>query len=161
MLTLASPANICIMSAQLMRMDGRAVECNGLENRRGFTSSVSSNLTPSAIVSSSLWQQAVIIVHHGQSSLSLYLLFPHTPFLSSNALVLSLAVAYCAISAPYPAKTTIQSTSATLCTKTIAPMDHSSLAARTQQLRCFSISLNSLPNPFALPSPTLAAVTKS
>ena len=32
-----------------MRMDGRAVECNGLENRRGLTSSVSSNLTPSAI----------------------------------------------------------------------------------------------------------------
>ena len=34
---------------QPMRMDGRAVECNGLENRRRFTSSVSSNLTPSAI----------------------------------------------------------------------------------------------------------------
>ena len=33
---------------QPMRMDGRAVECNGLENRRGFASSVSSNLTPSA-----------------------------------------------------------------------------------------------------------------
>ena len=32
-----------------MRMDGRAVECNGLENRQGLTSSVSSNLTPSAI----------------------------------------------------------------------------------------------------------------
>ena len=36
-----------------MRMDGRAVECNGLENRRGFASSVSSNLTPSAIKYSS------------------------------------------------------------------------------------------------------------
>lgn len=33
-----------------LRRDGRAVECNGLENRRGFTPSVSSNLTPSAII---------------------------------------------------------------------------------------------------------------
>lgn len=30
-------------------MGGRAVECSGLENRRLFTGSVSSNLTPSAI----------------------------------------------------------------------------------------------------------------
>ena len=33
----------------IIRRDGRAVEGTGLENRRGFTPSVSSNLTSSAI----------------------------------------------------------------------------------------------------------------
>ena len=75
-----------------MRMDGRAVECNGLENRRGFASSVSSNLTPSAIVSSSLWQHDVFFVHHGHSSLSLisplilFSLKQHTRFVSNYSL---------------------------------------------------------------------------
>ena len=43
-------------------MDGRAVECNGLENRRGFTPSVSSNLTPSATWLASL-KKAVTTKH--------------------------------------------------------------------------------------------------
>lgn len=73
-----------------MRMDGRAVECNGLENRRGFASSVSSNLTPSAIV---------LIFGNMPSFLSItdiprYLLFPlilfslkqHTRFVSNYSL---------------------------------------------------------------------------
>ena len=58
-ISLHPPFNENILSHQILffwssswkldlRMDGRAVECNGLENRRGFTPSVSSNLTPSA-----------------------------------------------------------------------------------------------------------------
>lgn len=39
----------CIALYQNFRKRGRVVECNGLENRRGFTPLVSSNLTASAI----------------------------------------------------------------------------------------------------------------